>query len=466
MGLFENFPWLNWQGLNIDWVLDVCHRAEKTIENLNTRIENVVRPMLIEQQQFIRQYYSELKIYMDNSVNKIIADNKKLQNNVNRQLYANSLEMGQLRSFVTISNRETISTLELEISKLRNETNNLITKYDTIWDSMSKQQQATVAKMLKDFSIEYNAKLSKNEADMLILRKFVEDSVNQMEVELSAAKDRLQRDMYALDLKVQQEVGRAIDVFNTLGKEIIAHVDSTTADLADYYRKVEQLFDSTATLLNNKIDTKADLVYVDSKISELRRLIVHVNGEITVINPVTEQPASLQDALYSLYNANNYWNLTAAEYDSLEIRASEYDEISENFMNAWEYDQAGKWYLVVFGYLYYLLTEKLNTSINNLKAWTETEFNKTNATVAAHYKEFKDCCTEIKGQIENLLYMDSPFTGYRQPLKNVILQIIGHINTGAIRADVYDSIGLEARVYDGYNLTAYDYDWNAANLIT
>lgn len=466
MGLYQNFPYLDWEHLNIDWVLAICKRAEETIKNLNTQIETVVRPMIIEQQQYIQEYYNQLRAYMDNAVNKTVAENKKLQANVNKQLYANSLEMGQLRSYVTISNRETISKVELEISKLRSETSNLIAKYDTIWNAMSVRQQAQIKKIISDFTIEYNAALLNNAAKMDLLQKNVNSQLSQMQRELDSAIASLQRQMYDLDLRVQQELGQAIDIFTQLSKHIADIVENNTREIHDFYDKVEQLFDSVSSMLNTKIDTKADLSYVDEQLAEIRKLIVHVNGEITVINPVTEQPDSLQDTLYSLYNTNNFWNLTAAEYDALEIRAKEYDEISENFMNAWDYDQAGKWYLQVFGYLYYLLTEKFTNQITKLRVWTEQEFKKTGETIAAHYKEFKDCCNLVQGQIANLLYMDSPFTGYNLPLKNIILQIINVINTGAIRADVYDSIGLEAQAYDGYNLTAYDYDWNAAHLIT
>lgn len=466
MGVYQNFPYVDWSKLNIDWVLEICERAEKTIANLNVQIENVVRPMLIEQQQYIQSYYNQLKQYMDQSVNKMVAENKKLQNNVNRQLYANSQEMGQLRSFVTISNRETVSKLELEISKLRADTINLISKYNTIWNAMSKQQQATVNKMLTDFAIQYNAQLADNAAKMESLKLFVEQQIAQMQQELDTAKAQLQRDLYTTQQSLLASMADCIDVLTEEGKQIIDTVNKQAADVNLFYTKVEQLFENTVVLLNNKIDTKADIVYVDSEIAKIRELIIHVNGEITVINPVTEQSDSLQDTLYSLYNVNNYWNLSAEEYDELEIRAAEYDQISQEFMSARDYDNAGKWYLKVFGFLYNKLLSYVDNSVNKLYNWTKETTDNIIAVGDARYKEFQECCREVKFQINNLLYMDSPFTGERLPLKNVILQLTQHVNTGAIRADVYDSIGLEAQIYDGYNLTSYDYDWNAANLIT
>lgn len=466
MGLFRNWPYANMNELNIDWVLEVCHRAEENIKNINTQIETVVRPMIDEQKQFIIAYYNTLRTYTNGKVNYVIAENQKLQANVNKQLYANSLEIGKLRSYVYTSLLDTQNNLETQMSVLRRDTRDLITHWNGVFESMSATQQAYIKKAIRDFTIEYNKQLAENSAKMRELEQYVRVNVKQVYDELDLATTRLNAQMESMELHLQEQMVDTIDTLTDMGHAIVAEVRKQSADVDAYYKRISSLIENMFSLQQAQIDQKADIVYVDAQIEEIRKLIEHVNREITVINPVTEELDSLQNTLYSLYNSNNYWHLTAKEYDNLDMRAEDYDDISTSYMDAFEYDEAGKWYLKIYSKLYTNFKQYVDNSVDNLRAWTKDNMDNLNARVDKNYKEFKECCNGVKRLLKNELFMDSPFTGYTVPLKNVILKMLDMLNTDGIRADAYDSIGLTVDTYDGYNLTAYDYDWKAGTLIT
>lgn len=55
-------------------------------------------------------------------------------------------------------------------------------------------------------------------------------------------------------------------------------------------------------------------------------------------------------------------------------------------------------------------------------------------------------------------YMYSPFTGEYVPLADVITTLAGFHMQDALTAEEYDTLALDASVYDGKELTAIDYD--------
>lgn len=73
-------------------------------------------------------------------------------------------------------------------------------------------------------------------------------------------------------------------------------------------------------------------------------------------------------------------------------------------------------------------------------------------------------------QLENTVaaayYIDSPFTGERVPMQEVIYQLASLHTTDALTAAEYDAADLTAAAYDALDLTAYAYDWNGATYIS
>lgn len=63
-------------------------------------------------------------------------------------------------------------------------------------------------------------------------------------------------------------------------------------------------------------------------------------------------------------------------------------------------------------------------------------------------------------------YIDSPFTGERVPMQEVIYQLASLHTTDALTAAEYDAADLTAAAYDALDLTAYAYDWNGATYIS
>ena len=112
----------------------------------------------------------------------------------------------------------------------------------------------------------------------------------------------------------------------------------------------------------------------------------------------------MQQAINDLYAVAAIWGLTAQQYDSLELTASEYDALG---LSAIEYDTLG----------YKIL--------------------------------FKDPD----------LYMINPFTGTYDPIKTVIEYLAGLHKAETYTATEYDALELDADTYDGYEVTAYNYDW-------
>lgn len=131
-----------------------------------------------------------------------------------------------------------------------------------------------------------------------------------------------------------------------------------------------------------------------------------------VYNPIKGYDTDVETAILDLYEAMRVpWSVTADEYDSLELTADEYDAVN---MTAVQYDFFAKLFL---------------------------------------YKWFAKT-------------LISPLTGERATHQECIDELANLHRTGGITAGEYDALQLTAQTYDGKAIGAYDYDFNAKNLLT
>ena len=72
----------------------------------------------------------------------------------------------------------------------------------------------------------------------------------------------------------------------------------------------------------------------------------------------------------------------------------------------------------------------------------------------------------LENSVAAAYYMDSPFTGERVPMQEVIYQLASLHTTDALTAAEYDAADLTAAAYDALDLTAYAYDWNGKTYIS
>lgn len=135
--------------------------------------------------------------------------------------------------------------------------------------------------------------------------------------------------------------------------------------------------------------------------------------QILVINPVRGYMTTVQQAIDDLYDtAVRYEALTAQEYDSAGLTAERYDGMG---LSAENYDLYGRNYIAV---------------------------------------------------TDRLTWMYDPFTGIYTPVKTVVQKLAELHRTDAITAQAYDLLTLSAEEYDDKEITAYNYDFDAVNLLS
>lgn len=232
----------------------------------------------------------------------------------------------------------------------------------------------------------------------------IQNSFNELQLSfdaLSAKVDSWETELAAFQADIQSQIERQ----NTnIERQFLQIKADIAAELA------KQLADFSAQINNLRSYTDAELmlnrVYVDTVIQNFIDSIPDLTT-IEVINPVRNgllTPIQMVvDDLYDMIVRVDA--LTASEYDSILLTAEEYDNLG---LTAWIYD-----------------------------------------TEASKY---------IQGASQaNLLYMNNPFTGIFEPVRNVV-NYLARFHMNGITAAAYDALSLTASEYDGRMYTAYTYD--------
>lgn len=105
-------------------------------------------------------------------------------------------------------------------------------------------------------------------------------------------------------------------------------------------------------------------------------------------------------------------------------------------------------------------------------AFIVASIEQMNAEITAEFADQWSAISLMATRVDHLentvaaaYYMDSPFTGERVPMQEVIYQLASLHTTDALTAAEYDAADLTAAAYDALDLTAYAYDWNGSTYI-
>lgn len=215
--------------------------------------------------------------------------------------------------------------------------NKLITEYNTLIselpDSITMAVETAMKKPLAD--IEYDIKRLR-EADVE-LRELIErynstwqDSVLKITKELSEIDVNISKldDEKASKVQLEYEISYVNQTISDLKSELKNDVSSLELKMKNSLLKLELDFD-------NKL--KAHMGYfriaLKAQMKEVQKMLDDLPDSITVTNPVTGVPDTLNNVLYQLYWEFNqcptceeyyYYNLTCQEYRDLNITCKEY----------------------------------------------------------------------------------------------------------------------------------------------
>lgn len=180
------------------------------------------------------------------------------------------------------------------------------------------------------------------------------------------------------------------------------NINACLSEIESNYRKIKAYVDTENANLK---------AYVDYELEIFKQEIIELLPDnISIYNPVNGKLQPINTVIESMYNALRYDALTCSEYDSLNLTASEYDNLG---LSAYDFDLYGKKLL------------------------------------------YKD----------NNHYMFSPFTGEYVTIKSVIYELAQLHAVSPITAINYDNLEISATDFEGYDMTAYDYDNNAQAIL-
>ena len=145
-----------------------------------------------------------------------------------------------------------------------------------------------------------------------------------------------------------QEVLKAKNELNEKFTAVYNLIDLKDSNLRSLIQQLEiditanytLLINQTSNTINQKIMDEVALLNsrITIEINEVKTYIDSGFIQLKVLNPVTGQQTSIQDALNSLSEQFRANALTVNEYDALQLTASEYDTL---LLDAYEYDYNG-----------------------------------------------------------------------------------------------------------------------------
>ena len=180
------------------------------------------------------------------------------------------------------------------------------------------------------------------------------------------------------------------------------NINTCLSEIESNYRKVIAYVDSENANLK---------AYVEYKLEIFKQEIIELLPDnISIYNPVNGKLQTISEVVNSMYNALRYEALTCSEYEALDLTAQEYDNLE---LSAYDFDLYGKKLL---------------------------------------YKDDNH-------------YMFSPFTGEYVTIKSVVYELAILHAESPITAQNYDNLQITASDFEGYDMSAYDYDNNAQAIL-
>lgn len=221
-------------------------------------------------------------------------------------------------------------------------------------------------------------------------------------------------------------VNAKLDALTTAIKRIDLNIDEIETNVTELYSDIDILrnhFNEEIVAIRLEITTLYQ-VFADYKHSidgiiadKILEMVAYIEEHVQqierlyVTNPMTGEFVNIQDVLnmFAEYIALGY-GLTAEEYDGMKLTALAYDNLR---LTALAYSMRG--YLIFF-------------------------------------KKLK-------------MTMLSPFTGEMDSYDNIIYMLT-NLHKEALTAEEYDGKQFNSNVYDGFAISAYNYDWHSKTMLT
>lgn len=467
MGFFQQFPYIDTGRLNIDWVLQICRNMEDALKNMNHNIENVIRPIIAEQQQFIKQYYNTLLTELHRVSNDMDTRVARMEKHVNTQLYNNVLQMHELNRDVMIALRDAQNKNELTVTKYKQEIERLISFYDAKFENMITQSDSKTTAILREYENKFNAMIIDNKSAMDKLQLDVSQQLQNNLIIIDNTRNQIRAEMTQWYDRVVNDMDSTLSNVQNIVDLLYAELDRLEEQNTNYYKNITTIIDDTRSMLDTKISLKADTDFVNREIARLEDIIHNIQVDMTiVVNPTTGEWSSVQQALDDLYDNNRPWALTAEEYDNLGLRASEFDDIANNGMTAYNYDYLARWFLI---YKFAMIKECKDYTDAQIKIIDDKFTQITDditQTADNRWDYIQKCCSDVNNQIAELMFMYSPLDGKFKPIKHILQQMFEHLyGENTLSALEYDNLNLSAQQFDDSNITAYSYDWNGKEIL-
>ena len=251
------------------------------------------------------------------------------------------------------------------------------------------------------------------------------DRLTAVEGEISGFEERVNKEFDALSIQFQNEFADMQKEIETeladTKKEIVDTFNQAIIDFENDFNALRKAVESQIismeleirrmiNLMNARFETMSEdlMGYVDDRLADFIQHLPDYENLI-VYNPIQGIQTNVQTAINDLYGTFAVFGLTASQYDSLMLKAQDYDFKG---LTAREYDQ----------YAYRLLS-------------------------------YPDPET----------HMRDPFTG-RIVSNIVVINELTDLHKESLTAWEYDHLELTAEEYDDMQLSAYFYDWYGIRL--
>lgn len=205
---------------------------------------------------------------------------------------------------------------------------------------------------------------------------------------------------------IAEEIEQITNIVNSQNASI-SQIQQNVTNLQNY---VESVRSYLISYTNQQVSILRGEVTQD--IREVNERIDNIIEEYPpVYNPTTGQYESLAKVLDDMYSALAYNSVTAIEYDLLRLSATQFDSL---LMSAYDYDINAK---------------------------------------------------NILGFYDDKFFMTNPFTGEYVNYKVVINDIVDKIRTGSFTAAEFDAEQFTVTAYEGYDITALDFDTSGKEIM-
>lgn len=313
--------------------------------------------------------------------------------------------------------------------------NDSLSYYQNLLIFIEKLNQLT--KELHDFETNIenivDEKIQENLADVL---SKIEEAKTQLEAEISRLKEEAELRFDNLETELEERFTELSVEVNNRIIELTQTINTQINELSMEMIGVKNMFDVYTEQTNQNISARFEQIQ-----EMINDLIANYDGDrITVINPIYGTYTTLNAALDDMQKVSiSNQGLTALEYRNLQLTAKEYRDMN---ITAFVYRYKGKYLFfdrIFLGAIYKKLAE-IEERVN-LKL------------------------TEIENIVNTNLFVYDPWTGERNSLYNIVLNLVDLHKKNALTAEEYDNLQITAEDYDAKQLSAEQYDFEAKSLL-